>query len=104
MDGIHWSGPALWYAAIIFSLNAVILGAQQAMVISDLGDGTEQASERLRKRSEIKERNILFVWQAPIMSLVHSVIFFLVGLISVVVSPFAKEVGWNDEAKVSRIS
>ena len=74
------------------------------MVISDLGDGTEQASERLSKWSKIKERNILFVWQAPIMSLAHSVIFFLVGLISVVVSPFAKEVGWNDEAKVSRIS
>ena len=81
----------MWYAAIIFSLNAVILGAQQAMFIFDLGDGAEQASERLRKRSEIKEGYILFAWQAPIMSLAHSVIFFLAGLISVVVSPFSKK-------------
>ena len=94
----------MWYGAIIFSLNAVILGAQQAMIISDFGDGKKQASERFKKRSRIRERNILFVWQAPIMNLAHSVIFFLVGLISVVVSPFAKNIGWNDEAKVSRIS
>ena len=94
----------MWYAAIVFSLNAVILGAQQAMVIYDLGDASGQASEWLRKGSKIKERYILFVWQAPIMSLAHSVIFFLVGLISVVVSPFSKDLGWNDEAKVSRIS
>ena len=74
------------------------------MVLSEFGDGTEQASERLRKRIKIKERNMLFIWQAPIMSLAHSVIFFLVGLISVVVSPFSKEIGWNEEAKVSGIS
>ena len=31
------------------------------MVISGLGDDTKQASERLRTRGKIKERNILFV-------------------------------------------
>ena len=72
------------------------------MFIFDLGDGAEQVSERLRKGSKSKEGKILFVWQAPIMSLAHSVVFFLVGLISVVVSLFSKEIGWNDEAKVSR--
>ena len=74
------------------------------MVISDIfnvSDDAKQASEKLRKRRKIWERNILFVWQAPIMSLAHSFIGFLVGLISVVVSPFAKKIDWNDEAKVS---
>ena len=71
------------------------------MFIFDLGDGAEHASAKLRKRSKSTEGNILYVWQAPIMSLAHSVIFFLVGLISVVVSSFSKEIGWNDEAKVS---
>ena len=63
------------------------------MFIFDLGDGAEQASKRLRKRSRTTEGNMVFVWQAPIMSLAHSVIFFLVGLISVVVSRFLKEIG-----------
>ena len=74
------------------------------MVISDtfdVSDGAKQASEKLRKRRKIWERYILFVWQAPIMSLAHSFIHLLVGLISVVVSPVAKKIDWNDEAKMS---
>ena len=35
------------------------------------------------------------------MSLARSFIIFIVGLISFVVSPFAKKMDWNDEAKVS---
>ena len=29
----HWSGPACWYAGIVLSLTAIVLGAQQTMYI-----------------------------------------------------------------------
>ena len=42
----------------------------------------------------------LFAWQLPIMLLGYTVVAFLAGLCSVVLSPLARNPGWNDEAKV----
>jgi hypothetical protein len=43
---------------------------------------------------------MLVVWQSPLMCLTYSIICFLGGLSSVVISPLAKQPQWNDETKV----
>ena len=75
------------------------------MIVSDVRDEATPTMDRLREKSRksnrLSEQNMLFVWQEPIMSLAHSVIFYVVGLISAVIRPSANKVCWYDEAKVS---
>ena len=83
----YWPGPALWYGSIILALISIILGAQQAMFMPDTVDA-EAAQEFRRchmanngseKRPEPRQI-MLFVWQAPLMCLSYSIVFFLAGL------------------------
>ncbi|KAI9668393.1 MAG: hypothetical protein M1831_001147 [Alyxoria varia] len=149
VENAHWSGSACWYAGIIWSLLAIVLGQQQMMVVTDVsqtsGDLTElrkhvkagshaksvfglrhSSQEGAREKDEQKvdehgypinpvyEREhshrteqqqpshmVLFALQAPLMCLTYSIVFFLAGLASVVLSPFADNPGWNPEAKTT---
>lgn len=56
---------------------------------------------QINKRHERPSHLVLFALQAPIMCLTYSIVFFLAGLASVVLSPLAQNPGWNPEAKVS---
>lgn len=99
----HWSGPALWYAGIVFALTAVVLGAQQTILIPAEVD--EKTACRLRERLEsdtkdMPRQDMLFILQSPIMCLSLSVACFLAGLTSVVISPLARHPVWGMEAKV----
>ena len=49
MQGTHWSGPACWYAGIIWALLAIVLGAQQSMVVPDACQSPEKISELRQK-------------------------------------------------------
>ena len=108
LSSSYWSGPALWYGSIVLALMAVMLGAQQVMFLPDKFDGNAARDFRRRlmvrsreKRAELEPRqSMLFAWQAPLMCLSCSVLFFHAGLLSVVVSPLARKPGWGDEAKV----
>ena len=104
--GKHWSGPALWYAGVVFALVAIVLGAQQTMVLSDACQNPNNVS-KVRKnlmrgsaRRERPGRTVLFALQAPLMCLAYSIVLFLAGLTSIVLSPLAQNPGWNAEAKV----
>lgn len=58
-------------------------------------------SRREKVRGEVQPRqSVLFAWQAPLMCLSCSVVFFHAGLLAVVVSPLVRKGGWGDEAKV----
>ena len=112
LSSSHWSGPALWYGSIILALMAVMLGAQQVMFLPDKFDGNAARDFRKRlmvrgrekMRAELEPRqSVLFAWQAPLMCLSCSVMFFHAGLLSVVISPLARKPGWGDEAKVCGI-
>ena len=46
------------------------------------------------------DRTILFALQAPLMCFTYSILLFLGGLTSVVLSPLIHDPEWNDEAKV----
>lgn len=112
LSSSYWSGPALWYGSIVLALMAVMLGAQQVMFLPDNFDGNAARSfrKRLMVRSNREEKraielleprqSMLFAWQAPLMCLSCSVVFFHAGLLSVVVSPLARKREWGDEAKV----
>ena len=56
---------------------------------------------QINRRGERPSHMVLFALQAPIMCLTYSIVFFLAGLASVVLSPVAKNPEWNSEAKVS---
>ena len=43
---------------------------------------------------------MLFVWQAPLMCMSYSILCFLAGLSSVVISPLASRPMWNNDASV----
>ena len=102
----HWSGAALWYAGIILALTSIVLGAQQTMIMPEVVDtNTAQAFRRRlivdeNAKTAMPRRSMLFVWQAPLMCLSYSIVCFLTGLTSVVVSPLGRDPTWNDGAKV----
>ena len=109
LSSTHWSGRALWYSSIVLALMAVMLGAQQVMFLPDKFDGNAAREFRKRlmvrskekmSRAELEPRqSVLFAWQAPLMCLSCSVVFFHAGLLAVVGSPLAGKKGWGDEAK-----
>ena len=98
----HWSGPALWYAAILLALASIILAGQQAWLLPK--SITTQTAEEYKRKLQSAHRLMLCAWQAPIMCLCYSIVMFLAGLTVVVVSPFATNRIWGDEAKVCSIT
>ena len=104
----HWSGPALWYATIVLALACIFTGAQQTLVLPDqetLERVSAQEVERIKlsftkhgRHSDQPSTSVLFAFQVPIMLLGYTVVCFLAGLCSVVLSPLTRR--WNDEAKV----
>ena len=106
----HWSGPALLYSGIVFSLTAFLLGNQQTLVLPDQVHISTEAARDLRNRlshsrgsSNPEPRSVmLFLWQTPVMCLTYSALCFLGGTTSIVLSDFAQNMSWGDGAKVSR--
>jgi hypothetical protein len=103
----HWTAMAFAYASIACSLTAIVLGAQQLLVLSDLADRNavefrdhltyNDGSGTCRPR-----RTALYIWQIPIQCLAYSVVAFIVALLSFVFSPLAMGgIAWNGDAKVS---
>jgi hypothetical protein len=107
LSNSHWSGPALWYAGIVLSLTALVLGAQQSIALPSEADTDGACNIQQRLRSDGKattpRQDMLFIQQSPLMCLSWAVFCFLAGLTSVVVSPLARHPVWGIEAKV-RIS
>ena len=105
LSASHWSGPALWYMGIILALTAIVLGAQQTIVLPsevdrDTALGVQQRL-RVHGKEDTPRKNMLFISQSPIMCFSLSVACFLAGLSSVVVSPLAQSPLWGPEAKVT---
>ncbi|OQU99756.1 hypothetical protein CLAIMM_05343 [Cladophialophora immunda] len=127
----HWSGAALFYCSILFALIAIVCGSQQLLVLPTadktavlptpsrpmaLADAMA-IKERLTVSGQFRHPNaaaahhrpfpedlkvgFVFSLQAPIMLLTFSTMTFLAGLCSVVFSPLARDLRWNDEAKIA---
>ena len=104
LAGVHWSGPAIWYMGIVLSLTALVVGAQQTVVLpSNVDVDTASAvQQRLQMDGKARpRRDMLFISQSPIMCFSLSVACFLGGLTSVVISPLSKSPQWGPEAKVT---
>ena len=114
LDHVHWSGPALWYASIVLSLFAIVLGAQQVLITSGWKDLSLESTIEIKKlltakrvskgRPQTPRKFFMFVSQAPMMVLGYAINLFLAGLISVVISPLASKGVWESEAKVRQFS
>ena len=119
LSSTHWVASALFYVSILFALVAVILGAQQAMLLPDFDTNkspdhrASMSSENIAKAQKFIEKmrhtsgtgsrpkyGVVFALQCPIMFLALSVWTFLAGLCTVVAGPFARMYAWGDEAKV----
>ena len=97
----------MWYAALIFALVSIILGAQQTIIMPEASDGIDPLiiKQRLLASDSFTPRPnrlMLFVWQSPLMCISSSIMCFLAGLTSVVLSPLAQDPRWNEAAKVGR--
>ena len=104
LSGVHWSGPAIWYMGIVLALTAMVVGAQQTVVLpSDVDLDTDSAvQQRLKRDGKARpRRDMLFVSQSPIMCFSLSVTCFLGGLSSVIISPLTQSPQWGPEAKVA---
>lgn len=89
---------------IVLALAAMVVGAQQTVVLpSDVDLNTASAvQQRLKTEGEARpRRDMLVISQSPIMCFSFLVTCFLWGLPSVVISPLAQSPQWGPEAKVS---
>lgn len=104
LDGRHWTAPAFWYCSIVLAITAVVLGAQQFMVLDNVKPNDwKQFQRHLRVSDQGEwrpERTMLYVWQSPLMALSYSMVLFMAGLLSYVISPFANKRLWDEDAKV----
>ena len=90
------------------ALMAVVLGAEHTMMLSNLSAPTRNiltVRKKLRGMMSAKDNVrpgaiILFTLQAPLMCLAYSIILFLGGLASFVISPLAMNPIWDADAKV----
>ena len=80
---------------------SVILGGQQAWLLPH--SVSIEDAERYKEKLQSSRRRMVFASQAPMMCICWAIVFFLVGLTVVVVSPFAINRVWGDDAKVCSI-
>ena len=79
----------------------MILGGQQAWLLPAFTSPENAAEYKLKFQA--RRQVLLLAWQAPMMCLCYSIVLFLAGLTVVVVSPFASNGTWGEEAKVISI-
>lgn len=110
----HWSAPALFYCSLLFSLTSVVNGSQQILVlpgekrirsqtdIQQEEDAAKVVQDRIKGHDPGALKNLyVYALQSPIMLLTLSVATFLAGLFSVVFSPLARNLAWDDHAKIA---
>lgn len=107
----HWTGPALWYASLIFAVCAILTGAQQTLYLGAGGVMSEPTSLEiahtklsLTSRSDHRQPSalVVFAWQVPVMLLCWSILSFLAGLCCVIYSPLSHRLRWNSDSKVCK--
>ncbi|KAK3059338.1 hypothetical protein LTS18_011100, partial [Coniosporium uncinatum] len=107
IENAHWSGPALWYASIVFAILAVVLGSQHSMLLPDMTTQIDKDWKAIRESMTVGNADgtrrpssiTMFAWQGPTMCLSYSLVAFMAGLMSVVFSPWAQNMVWGPEAK-----
>ena len=106
LSNCNWTAPAFWYSTILLSVTAIIMASQQYYVLESISPAEyEKLQTKLSAYGEKTlppDQTMLFIWQCPIMTFCYSVVFFLAGLTSYVVSPFAANTVWGADAKVCR--
>lgn len=110
IDSAHWSGPACWYASILLALASVLLGAQQTLVLPEVDavqlwdrsqlDNAKKSLAGVDQSDRHVSGAALFAWQSHIMLLAYSIVSYVAGLFSVVLSPLAQRPVWGNDAKV----
>jgi len=105
ISGRHWTCAGFWSITIILPISAVMLGAQQYLVLEGVETTDWQRFQSAVRTSsgtgwEAKPQT-LFAMQCPLMMFSYAVTTFLAGLTAYVVSPFALRTEWNQDAKVS---
>lgn len=107
LSGRHWFGVAAWYASIVLSVLAIVLGAQQTLLLQDLieveGELVQQRLKSPRSHGQNPSHLMLMAWQSPLMCLRYSLILFFAALTTHVLSPLVMGglQSWDDDVKVS---
>jgi hypothetical protein len=110
----HWIGPACWYCSLVLSIVAILLSSSQALIFNALNPPSTQVNssgdfrkylalilvvppDRMQLMAEETRREIsqsyairwkmVFTWQAPMMLMAYSVMFFMAGLTVYVCTP-----------------
>lgn len=110
---------ALFYLSTVFALVAIVSSSQQLWILPRLDLGTlRDTREKHRRTEDISafvgrvqksdghggttfKAKYIFALQAPIMLLTLSVLAFLSGTCSVIYSPLAQKLAWDDDAKIA---
>lgn len=126
VDDAYWLVAALWYGTLIMSIFAILLASSQAFIFSSLappsvglgsaGDYTKYLDlilvvrdrqyvrrdrEQIPAHQRLPQAKMLFTWQAPMMLMGYSVIFFVGGLTVYVCTPLFRGTIPSDDTKVS---
>ena len=106
-----WLGPASFYACTLLSLGSIFTAAQQTTILPDHETVSQYGPEQIAtlKKSLLNETDdyprytVMFAWQCPIMLLGYSVIFFLIGMTTILITPLAIQPEWGSAAKVKLV-
>lgn len=99
----HWTAPAFWYVSIVLAIMSVVIAAQQTSVLSSLQKTKFSiVQDRLvQSVAALPRRKMLYAWQIPLQCLSYSIVAFLVGFSSYIVSPITAANPWDGKAQAS---
>lgn len=106
----HWMGRAFWYWCIVLDVFSIGISSQQLSILQYIQacnlDHSPLLGMIVKENSEGKypDSNMVYVWECPMMLLVHSMVFFIVAVSVHVCYPLISDPGFGVDSKVSDLS
>lgn len=106
----HWVVHAFWYWCIVLDVFAIGISSQQLSILQYLK--VCEAHQNPLLDMIVKDGNegkhpdskMVYVWECPMMLLVHSMILFIIAVSVHVCYPLINDPGWGVDSKASNLS
>lgn len=105
----HWMGRAFWYWCIVLDVFSIGISSQQLSILQYIQacnlDHSPLLGMIVKENSEGKypDSNMVYVWECPMMLLVHSMVFFIVAVSVHVCYPLISDPGFGVDSKIASV-
>ncbi|OJJ00747.1 hypothetical protein ASPVEDRAFT_40283 [Aspergillus versicolor CBS 583.65] len=105
----HWTARAFWYWCTVLDVFAIGMSSQQLSILQYLESCEVHHNLLLdmiakdSKEGKHTDSNMVYVWECPMMLLVHSMILFIVAVSVHVSYPLINGPRWGFDSKIASV-